>query len=129
MNKFMCKENFYIDAGDSIQNNIFRWYVSYQYSNCEKNVEIDGYGIDTIPDDIKMLIIEKEGKWELTSSASKIKIRYLLNKILKNYDSSIFPDNIFYYGTFNQVTWIKNKLIEKGIIENEIKIKKIEKDR
>jgi len=120
----MCEKNFYTDVGDTIQNDMFRWYASYQYSGCEKNVEIDGYGIDTIPDDIKMLIMEKEGKWELSSSVNKVKMKYLLNKILKNYDNSTFPNNVFYYGTLNQVTWIKNKLVEKGITKNEVEIKR-----
>ena len=54
-----------------------------------------------------------------------MKKKYLLKKLLKNYDSSILPKDIYYCGTQNQVKWLKNKLIEKGINEDGLMIKKL----
>ena len=46
--------------------------------------------------------------------------------MLKNYDSLILPKDIFYCETQNQVKWVKNKLMEKGIDENSLIIKNID---
>ena len=54
-----------------------------------------------------------------------MKIKYLLKKMLKNNDSSVLSKDIFYCGTQNQVKWVKNKLVEKGINEDSIRIKNI----
>lgn len=45
--------------------------------------------------------------------------------MLKNNDSSVLSKDIFYCGTQNQVKWVKNKLVEKGINEDSIIIKNI----
>lgn len=126
MNKCKCGGTFYIDVGDSIVDGRFRWYASYHCNNCKIDTEMDGDGIDTIPDDIKELIVKREGRWGLCSSSSSLKIKYLLKKMLKNYDSLIMPKDIFYCGTQNQVKWVKNKLMEKGIDEDTLIIKNID---
>ena len=68
---------------------------------------------------------KREGRWGLYSSSSGLKIKYLLKKMLKNNDSSVLSKDIFYCGTQNQVKWVKNKLVEKGINEDSIIIKNI----
>ena len=103
----------------------YRWYVSYHCNNCKIDTEMDGGEIDTVPDEIKGLIIKREGRWGLYSSSSGLKIKYLLKKMLKNNDSSVLSKDIFYRGTQNQVKWVKNKLVEKGINEDSIIIKNI----
>ena len=101
MNKCKCGGTFYINVGDSNVDGKFRWYISYHCNNCKIDTEMDGDGIDTIPDDIKELIV-------------------------KNYDSLISPKDIFYCGTQNQVKWVKNKLMEKGIDKDSLIIKNID---
>lgn len=124
MNECKCGGELCINAGDSIIDGTFRWYASYHCNNCKLNTEMDGNGIDSIPDDIKDIIIKRDGIWELTSSPSDLKkIKYILKKILKNYDSLILPEDIIYYGTQNQVRWVKNKLVEKGINEDGLILK------
>lgn len=126
MNKCKCGGTFYINVGDSNVDGKFRWYISYHCNNCKIDTEMDGDGIDTIPDDIKELIVKREGRWGLCSSSSGLKIKYLLRKMLKNYDSLISPKDIFYCGTQNQVKWVKNKLMEKGIDKDSLIIKNID---
>lgn len=126
MNNCKCGGTLSINVGDSIMSGTFRWYASYHCNNCNINTEMDGNGIDSIPDDIKELIIKREGGWGLASSSNNVKIKYLLKKLLKNYDSLILPKDIFYCGTQNQVKWLKNKLIEKGINEDGLMIKKLD---
>jgi len=124
VNKCMCGGVFHIDMGDSIWNDTYRWYVSYHCDKCGKNTEIDGYGIDSIPDNIKILIIRKEGEWGLRSTASKAKIKYLMGKSFQFKHKDFFED-IFFVGTQNQVRFVKNILIEKGIVEDDLIIEKL----
>lgn len=126
MNHCKCGGTLYINVGDSIMSGTFRWYASYHCNNCKINTEMDGNGIDSIPDEIKELIIKREGRWGLASASNNVKIKYSLKKLLKNYDGLILPKNIFYCGTQNQVKWLKNKLIEKGINEDGLMIKKLD---
>jgi len=123
MSKCICGGLHHIDAGDSIRNGTYRWYASYHCDVCGKNTEIDGCGIDSIPDDIQSLIVKKEGKWGLRSLASKVKIKYLMDKVLQCKSMDFFEE-IFFFGTQNQVKWVKNKLIEKGIDANDLILKK-----
>ncbi len=124
VNKCMCGNEFHIDVGDSIWNGTYRWYVSYHCNECGKNTEVDGYGIDSIPDDIKTLIIKKEGEWGLISVSSKVKIKYLMNKIFQ-LKCKRFSEDIFWVGTQNQVKFVKNLLLEKGIVEDALIIEKL----
>jgi hypothetical protein len=125
MNICMCGSELHVNAGDSIQNGTYRWYASCHCEKCGSITEIDGCTIDSIPDDIKLIIIKNEGEWGIESSASKAKIKYLLNKIFqdKNID---FPEGYFFTGTKNQVNWVKNTLIERGMVEHEIMLRKLE---
>lgn len=70
--------------------------------------------------------MKKDGKWGLKSVTSAKKIKYLLKKILEDYNNPNILEGILYCGTQNQVKWIKNKLIEKGIIEKDVVIKQID---
>ena len=128
MNKCECGSPIYINVGESIQDGIFRWYVSYHCNNCGKNIEMDGKGIESIPKDIQSLIIDENGLWELKSANNKAKTKYLIKKLLGDYGSLDFCKEDSYCGTKNHVKWIKNKLIEKGIFENDIEIKKIKNE-
>ncbi len=124
MDLCMCGSVFHINAGDSIQNGIYRWYASYHCAKCGSSVEIDGCKIDSIPDDIKSLIMKKEGAWRIESLAGKAKTKYVVNKILQdNYLD--FEKGIYFTGTENQVKWLKTVLNKKGMMENEIVLKKI----
>lgn len=129
VNKCTCGETCYFNVGDGIQNGVYRWYVSCHCNNCNENAEMDGCGIDTVPDDIHEMIIDAEGKWGLKSSANKTKIKYLLKKLLGNCNEIIFQENFFYFGTQNQLQWVKNKLVEKGIAESDLEICKIEETK
>lgn len=126
MNKCTCGSSMCINIGESIQGGIFRWYVSYHCNNCGKNIEMDGSGVESIPKDIQALIIEQKGRWGLKSLSSEIKIKYLLRKILENYGNLDLPKDILYCGTQNQVKWLKSKLIEKGVAEKDLQIKRLE---
>lgn len=124
MNVCMCGSVFHVNAGDSIQKDIYRWYAAYHCDKCGNSIEIDGCDIDSIPDDIKSLIIKEGGEWGLESLAGKVKTKYLVNKVLndKNID---FSENIFFIGTENQGKWVKDKLVARGIMENELTLKRL----
>ena len=124
MNKCVCGGELHVDAGDGIPNGTYRWYASYHCDRCGKSIEIDGCDIDSIPDEIKLIIIRQRGEWGLESSAGKVKIKYLMNKILKDKDID-FLNGIFFRGTEGQVKWVIKKLIERGMTENELVLKKI----
>lgn len=126
MNKCVCGNTFRVDAGDTIRNGVYAWYASYRCGQCGESMEVDGYGIDSIPDDVKALIIERKGEWGLRSSASQSKAKYLLNKILQygNIDSD---GEILFVGTQSQVEWVKYKLVKRGITENELTLKNMER--
>lgn len=121
-----CGGTCNLNVGDSIQSGVYRWYISYHCSKCNKNTEIDGCGIDTIPDDVQEMIIDQEGEWGLRSSVNKIKIKFLLKKLLEDYNKIILQEDFLRFGTKNQLQWIKNKLVEKGIAENDMEIRKIQ---
>ena len=44
------------------------------------------------------------------------------NSGIGNIQENIYKENVVYAGTQNQVEWVKEKLIEKGIDEKEIEI-------
>ena len=72
----------------------------------------------------KTLIIKKEGEWGLISVSSKVKIKYLMNKIFQ-LKCKRFSEDIFWVGTQNQVKFVKNLLLEKGIVEDALIIEKL----
>lgn len=123
MNKCICGGLLHIDVGDSILSGTYRWYVSYHCDGCGKDTEMDGCGIDSIPNNIKSLIIRKEGGWGLKSLTGTVRIKYLMDKFLQCKRIDSFED-IFFFGTQNQVKWVKKKLIENGIDENDLILKK-----
>lgn len=118
MKKCGCGKTFYISAGEGIQDGIFRWYVSYHCINCGRNIEMDGTGIESIPKEVQSWIIEKEGLWELKSTKNEIKFQFLLRKLLGKGGT--------FRGTQNQVKWIKSKLMEKGVMEDELEMEKVD---
>lgn len=124
MNKCMCGGTLNIDGGDFIRDGVYRWYASYRCNTCDKSTEIDGRDIDNIPNDIKALIIKREGIWGLRSTVSKTKIKYLMDKILQQKCNDSFEE-IFFVGTHNQVKWIKSKLITKGIDDDNLVLQKL----
>lgn len=56
--------------------------------------------------------------------AGKAKTKYLVNKILQD-NNLDFEKGIYFTGTENQVKWLKAVLNKKGMMENEIVLKKI----
>lgn len=124
MDKCACGSVLHTDAGDSIQYGVYRWYVSRHCDECGENTEMDGCGIDSIPDDIKAFIIEKEGEWRLEGSTGKAKIKHIMDKLFQC-GNIVFHGDSFFTGTRNQVKWLKNKLTEKGIAEGDLIIKKV----
>lgn len=125
MNKCICGSEFNMSVGDSILGDVYRWYASCHCNKCGRNIEMDGNGIDSIPDDIKALIIEERGNWGLRTSANILKIRYLLTKLVENYNDLVFREDFVYCGTENQIRWIKNRLVEKGITEIDLEVSRI----
>lgn len=126
--KFKCKcgNLLTINAGDSIYESIYRWYASYHCGNCGEAMEIDGYDIWDMPDDIKELIIFNDGVWKLIPKDHIMQIKYMAKKICQNLDMmDINTENsIAFYGTRNQMLWLKNRLIKFGIIDSDLDIVK-----
>lgn len=119
MDKCTCGNALHINAGDSIQSGVYRWYASYHCDKCGNDTEIDGFGIDSIPDDIKALIIKNEGEWGLKSLAGKAKVKYIMDKMSLCQNRELLEET-FYIGTQNQVQWVKNLLVAKGIAESDL---------
>ncbi len=124
MVKCTCGNMIHVNAGDSIRDDTYIWYMSYHCDKCGESIEADGYDIDSIPDDVKTAIVKREGEWGLKSLAGKVKIKFLINKVLqcKNTD---FSEEIFFVGTQNQVKWVKSRLIKKGMVENDFVMEKL----
>ena len=121
--KCHCGKIIQATVGDCISNNNFRWYQTYYCENCGNATEIDGIG--NIPLEIKQAIIKQEGEFVLISTEKKnrAKIVYLLKKMPCG-DSVLFEmfkedktDKIF-SGTKNEMTFMRNYLITKGIKES-----------
>ncbi len=125
MDKCECGAPIRMNVGECIHDGIFRWHVAIHCDNCGKDIEMDGNSIESIPKDVQLLIINEGGLWELKSTNNKVKIKYLLKKLLEGYGNLDLSGDVLYCGTKNQVEWVKNKLMEKGIVENNIEIKKL----
>ena len=101
-----------MDAGDSIQDGVYRWYATYHCSQCGLETEVDGTGID-LPPEIQDFILEYEGEWKIEAAKGHAaSVSYLLGKILKNYQlpgiaKASGNQGMAYYGTRNQAGWIK----------------------
>lgn len=125
MKKCKCGKEISINVGDYIQDGEYLWHISSHCEYCGETFEMDGHGIFDIPYDIREEIINRNGEWLIVASNSIAKIRFLLKKIL--YDEynidNIQKENVIYTGTQNQVKWVKDKLIEKGISEKEMEVK------
>lgn len=125
MKKCKCGKEISINVGDYIQDGEYLWHISSHCEYCGETFEMDGHGIFDIPYDIRKEIINRNGEWLIVASNSIAKIRFLLKKIL--YDEynidNIQKENVIYTGTQNQVKWVKDKLIEKGISEKEMEVK------
>lgn len=125
MNKCICGREFCeIDVGDGIREGVYRWYFSCRCDVCKNNLEVDGVGIEDVPAYVQSRMIVNEGEWGIYSSTNRVKIKYLVNKILKS-NSKECNDGFVYSGTQNQIRWIKDKLIEKGIDEKDLLIKEL----
>ena len=119
---------------DCIYNDNFRWYQTYYCESCGNATEIDGIG--NIPPEIKQAIIKQEGEFVLVSTQRKnrAKIIYLLKKMPCG-DSNLFQlfkeektDKIF-SGTKNEMTYMKNYLITKGIKESAVECLSLRQER
>ena len=125
MEKCRCGKEISINVGDHIQDGKYFWHVSSHCEYCGEASEVDGHGIFDIPYDIQQEIINRDGEWLIIARTSIAKLNFLLRKILYNeYNiKNIHKENVVYSGTQNQVNWVKDKLIAKGISEEEIEIK------
>lgn len=126
MQKCSCGGNFNIDAGDSLQEGIYRWYASCSCDKCGSNVEMDGTDIDSIPNDINEQIKQTEGVYGLSVLANKATVCFILKKMLIDYDVLVINEDCIYCGTHNQVKWLKGKLVEKGVMEKHIEINRVD---
>lgn len=114
-----------MDAGDSIQDGVYRWYATYHCSQCGLETEVDGTGID-LPPEIQDFILEYEGEWKIEAAKGHAaSVSYLLGKILKNYQlpgiaKASGNQGMAYYGTRNQARWIKEKMIQSGMSEQDL---------
>lgn len=124
--KCSCGNIFRVNAGDSVQDGLYIWYASYFCDKCGQRMEVDGYDIDSISHDVRELIMEKEGEWGLTSSANKIKINYLMKRVLQC-ENVNYSHGFIFIGTRNQVKWIKEKLMERGLMESDLILKSVVK--
>ena len=125
--KCHCGKIIEATVGDCIYNDNFRWYQTYHCENCGNAAEIDGIG--NMPPEIKQAIIKQEGESVLVSTEAKnrVKIIYLLKKMPCG-DSDLFEmfkeektDEIF-SGTKNEMTFMRNYLITKGIKESMVEL-------
>jgi len=95
-----------IDAGDSIQDGVYRWYATYHCSQCGLETEADGTGIHLLPE-IQDFILEYEGEWKVEAAKGHAaSVSYLLGKILKIYQLPGIAresghQGMPYYGTRN----------------------------
>ena len=127
--KMKCNCGMIIESnvGDSIYNNNLRWYQTYCCDNCGNAMEMDGIG--DIPSEIKKAIMMQEGSYGLFSSdlKNRNKIIYLLKKMPYK-DLDLFDlfkegksDEII-RGTQNEVTFIKDYLVTKGVKSCKVKL-------
>ncbi len=128
MQKCSCGGIFAIDAGDSFQGGTYRWYVSCSCDKCGSNIEMDGTDIDGLSDEISEQIKRKEGVYGLNVLTNKLTACFILKKILIDYDKRDTDGDYIYCGTYNQAMWLKNKLVEKGVMERYIEINRVDKE-
>ncbi|MDE5597820.1 MAG: hypothetical protein K2J04_08305 [Lachnospiraceae bacterium] len=123
--KCKCGKNRIINVGDCIRDGKYSWYMSSHCEYCGETFEMDGYGIFDIPYDVEREIIKRDGEWSIIAKGSVAKINFTLKKILNNkyYIENVHKGNVIYTGTQEQVKWVKDRLIEKGISEKELEIK------
>ncbi|MDE7478063.1 MAG: hypothetical protein K2M91_08955, partial [Lachnospiraceae bacterium] len=109
-------------------------YQTYYCENCGNATEIDG--IWNIPFEIKQAIMMQEGEFVLVSTErnNRAKIMYLLKKMPCG-DSALYKlfkegktDKIF-SGTKNEMTFMKNYLITKGLKENMVEFLSLSQGR
>lgn len=114
-----------MSAGDSIQDGVYRWHASYHCSQCGQETEVDGTGIG-LPPEIQDSITAYEGVWEVKAGEGHaVSASYLLGKILKDCQlPGITRDSVnsgmVYYGTRNQALWLKDKMIQSGMAEQDL---------
>ena len=118
----MCNcENMDIvyDAGDGIDScGRYRWHATYSCRQCGMSIEVDGGGVtgsvilDGLPDEVKTFIIHRDGKWQLVVDASKEMKSFLMHRILPNVEIDYESATVL-SGTFAQMQWVKNQMIEK----------------
>ena len=116
------------DAGDGIDPwGRYRWYASYTCMQCGMSTEIDGGGtdvievIDGLPEEVRTFIIQKDGGWQLGVDVSKEVKCFLMSKVFQGLEKD-FGSTIALSGTFMQMQWVKNQMLEKGLKEEKIKI-------
>lgn len=121
-----CGSNFRCKAGDTIQSGAYRWYVSSYCNCCGRAIEVDGIGVEDIPADVQQEIIKEYGEWEILAKNQFSKVNYLMKKLFECYASDPIGEStqIVYKGTRNQAVFIKNCLIERGISELNLEIRR-----
>ena len=87
---------------------------------------MDGTGVEDIPADVQQEIIKEYGMWEILAKNQISKINYLMKKLLESYTAESIEENacIVYKGTRNQAFFIKSCLIERGISELNLEIRR-----
>ena len=123
--KCKCGKTRNVNVGDCIRDGKYSWYMSSHCEYCGETFEMDGYDIFDIPYDIEQEIIKRDGEWGIIAKGSVAKINFSLKKILNNeyHIENVHKGNVIYTGTQEQVKWVKDRLIGKGISEKELEIK------
>ena len=123
--KCRCGGLLHMSAGASIRDGVYRWHASYHCSQCGQETEVDGTGIG-LPPEIQDSITAFEGVWEVKAGEGHAaSASYLLGKILKDCQlPGITRDSgnsgMVYYGTRNQALWLKDKMIQSGMAEQDL---------
>lgn len=121
-----CGSIFRCKVGDTIQSGIYRWYMSSYCNRCGNAIEMDGIGVEDIPADVQQEMIKEYGEWEVLAKNQFSKVNYLMKKLFECYASDPIGEStqIVYKGTRNQAVFIKNCLIERGISELNLEIRR-----
>ena len=116
------------DAGDGINPwGRYRWHASYSCRQCGMSTEVDGGGtsgievIDELPGEVRSFIIQRDGEWQLVVDTRKEVKEFFMNRILPGVEID-FESTSGLSGTYAQMQWVRNQMIDKGFDEEKIKI-------
>lgn len=115
-----CGADVLVHVGDKICQDTLCWFRSYHCINCGKAIELDD--ADEIPPEIRQIILEQDGTYELylCNEKDRGKAEFLLKKLpVDNMKMcNVFVENktdVIIRGTQNEVLLVKLLLEKRGI--------------